>query len=52
MLDLTIQEIREVEDAEDKLIEQQQAQMMGGGEDNGMIQQAQQQMQQLQALNV
>jgi hypothetical protein len=51
MLDLTIQEIREVEDAEDKLIEQQEAQMMGGGpEVQGMVAQAQDQMKQLQGL--
>jgi hypothetical protein len=51
MLDLTIQEMREVEDAEDKLIEQQEAQMMGGGpEVQGMMAQAQDQMKQLQGL--
>jgi hypothetical protein len=51
MLDLTIQEIREVEDAEDKLIEQQEAQMMGGGqEQQALMANAQQQMQQLQGL--
>lgn len=51
LLDLTTQEMREIEEAEDKLMEIQQNQMIANNEDQNMIQQAQEQMQQLQALN-
>jgi hypothetical protein len=51
MLDLTPQEMTEVQDAEDKLIEQQNAQAMGGTpEEQALMANAQNQMKQLQGL--